>query len=121
MLSSEYVDGILIIRCHTDVVYERAEDFRLMLSRLLGGPETRVVLDLERTRFLCSTALGSIAATCARLRQGGGELVLAGLSADVDRVLFVTKLSNVIRIATDWEEAVGLLQSCPDPSRLSSS
>jgi anti-anti-sigma factor len=92
-----------------------------MLSRLLGGPATRVVLDLERTRFLCSTAVGSIASTYASLKQSGGELVLAGLSADVDRIFLVTRLSTVIRIANDWEEAVSLLQHCSEPAALSSS
>ncbi|MBI4868591.1 MAG: STAS domain-containing protein [Candidatus Wallbacteria bacterium] len=109
MLSTEELNGILIIRCHTDVVYEKAEDFRSSLNRLLGETPRRVVLDLEDARYLCSTALGTIASTYSRLRETGGDMILSGLTAEVSRLLSVTRLSKVIQIAADAKDAVQLL------------
>jgi anti-anti-sigma factor len=111
MLSHEDLDGILIIRCHSDVVYEKAEDFRSSLSRLLGTTPRRVVLDLEDARYLCSTALGTIASTYSRLKELGGEMVLAGLTAEVSRLLSVTRLTKVIQVAEDTKDAVEILNS----------
>lgn len=110
MLSTEELNGILIIRCHADVVYERAEDFKATLNRLLGTTPRRVVLDLENARYLCSTALGTIASTYSRLKELGGDLVLSGLTAEVSRLLSVTRLTHVIQVAGDTKDAVDLLR-----------
>ena len=113
MLSSEELKGVLVIRCDSDVVYEKAETFKLMLDRFLNGDSRRVVLNLENSRYLCSSALGAIASGCSRLRELGGDLVLTGLTTDLSRLLQVTRLTNVIQVARDLDQAVALLEQSP--------
>ncbi len=116
MLSSEQLDGILFIRCETDIVYEKAEDFKFRLDRLLNGEGLKVVLDLEAARYLCSSAIGAIASGCSRLRQSGGDLVLMGLTTELSRLLVVTRLADVIQIAGDRDQAQELLHITPEDS-----
>jgi anti-sigma B factor antagonist len=54
------------------------------------------VYDLD---FIDSTGLGVIVGALRRIREGGGELTLAGARGAVQRVLEVTRLDQAIPLA----------------------
>jgi len=68
----------------------------------LRPPEvTEVVLDLSSLDFLDSTGIAVIVGALKRLREGGGELRVAGASGPVATVFETTGLDRVIPMYPD--------------------
>jgi anti-sigma B factor antagonist len=74
------------------------------LLALAEEPKT-VIVDLSKTQYLDSTALGVLVGGLKRKRERGGELRLAGLTERVRRVFDITRLSTVFEIYSSVEEA----------------
>jgi anti-anti-sigma factor len=65
----------------------------------LGPPSVlNVVVDVSDLEFIDSTCLGIVFGALRRLRDGGGDLTLAGADGVVRRVLEVSGLDQVIKL-----------------------
>jgi anti-sigma B factor antagonist len=85
----------------------RQEAVRIVSGRAAdsSGP-TKMVIDLSGVDFLDSTGLGVIIGVLKRVRSHGGELVLAGLTPQVEKVFEITRVSEIVRIVASVDEAV---------------
>lgn len=75
--------------------------------RLVGLGRYQVIVDLSGVEFLDSTGLGVLVAGLKRLRDNGGDLVLAGPEPRILRLFEITGLTKVFVIHASVEEAVG--------------
>jgi anti-sigma B factor antagonist len=66
---------------------------------LIPPDVTDLVVDVHDLDFIDSTGLGVIVGALRRIREGGGELTLAGAKGAVQRVLEVTRLDQAIPLA----------------------
>jgi anti-anti-sigma factor len=71
----------------------------------------RVVLDLEVTAGIDSTALAAIVQFYRRQMDRGGDVVLARASEGVRRILIVTRLEQLLRTAPSIEAAAALSEA----------
>lgn len=76
------------------------------LPRLEGGPGPLVVLDLARVAALDSAAFGEMFRLHRARRACGGDVVLAGASPGVRRLLAVTRMDHVFRQFDSVEAAL---------------
>lgn len=81
----------------------------------LGG--RRILVDLTGTSFMDSTALGVLVGAAKALRSTGGQMVLVADDPRVTRVIEITGLERVFRIASSLPEAVQQLVGGLDGSR----
>lgn len=63
-----------------------------------ADPTTTIVLDLSGVTFIDSSGLRALVAAHKRAQAGGGELVVAGPSEPVLRLLGLTGLDQVLAI-----------------------
>ena len=73
-----------------------APDLRNALQPLIPPGIDEVVIDVSGLEFIDSTGLGVILGAMRRLREGGGQLRIAGAAGTVRRVLEITDLDKVI-------------------------
>ena len=92
------VDGQLIVG-------NRHELKRLVLEKLEGG-EHHFVIDFARTGYIDSSGLGILISLSKRVRELGGELRLASLNEDLQRLFELTKLHTLFEIRESLEEAL---------------
>ena len=73
-----------------------APSLRQTLFELTPPEVSEVVLDVTDLDFIDSTGLGVVLGAMRRLREGGGNLAIAGAQGVVRRVLEITDLDKVI-------------------------
>jgi anti-sigma B factor antagonist len=76
-----------------------APELRESLRPLVPPDVNDLVVDVSDLEFIDSTGLGVIVGALRRIREGGGELTLAGAKGPVRRVLEVTRLDQAIPLA----------------------
>lgn len=90
-------------------VYTTPQAKEAMLDLLERGYH-HLVVDLQRTEYLDSTALGVLVGTLKRVREQGGDLRLVAPSPRIRRLLEITRLVNVFPIDATEAEATERLQ-----------
>jgi anti-anti-sigma factor len=99
--------GIVVITPTRDLRELEFEAIQEELGHLADDPTlSRVVVDLGRTDYLGSTALGMFVALARTLRQRGGRLVLCNSSAHEREIVGVTGLADVLPSYPSLQDAL---------------
>lgn len=77
-----------------------ASSARLLRSELARLTSPHVVVDLRECTFVDAGVLAVLAAEQGALRRAGGELVLAGATGRVRRILAMAGFDRVVRVLT---------------------
>ena len=80
-----------------------------LVTALLAKGACRIVVDLSGVTHIDSTGIGTFIASFGKVRQAGGELVMAGASGVVREGFRVTRLDSVFHFYPDVESAVSAL------------
>jgi anti-sigma B factor antagonist len=89
-------------------VYTTPQAKEAMLDLLEKGYH-HLVVDLQHTDYLDSTALGVLVGTLKRVREQGGDLRLVAPPPRIRRLLEITRLVNVFPIDASEQEATNNL------------
>ncbi len=87
------------------IVGNRQELKQMVLEELERGERTFVV-DFDRTEYIDSSGLGVLVSLSKKIREQGGELVLAGLNEDLRTLFELTKLDTLFTITNDRAQAL---------------
>jgi anti-anti-sigma factor len=80
------------------------------LERLAGNARN-IVVDMTDVVLIDSTVLGALVLAQKRLRGGGGDLFVAGATAEVRRVFEVTGLHRSLRLVDGVPHALDALET----------
>lgn len=83
-----------------------AARFKDLVGAAVDAGRVQVVVDLDGTEFMDSSALGALVAGLKRTRQAGGDLRIARPSAAVRTVLELTSMDRVLRSHASVEDAL---------------
>lgn len=76
---------------------------------LSGSGVNKIVLDLNGIKYCDSSGLSAILVAHRLCRTVGGVFVLTGLSKEVERLLAISQLDSVLRIAYSEEQVEEIL------------
>jgi anti-sigma B factor antagonist len=112
MLSSEYNSDFLIL--HLDeprVDMVTARKFRDSLSSFVKDNPPNIILNLQKTDYFDSSALGALVAFMKDVNAYNGKLILCNLSRSIYTLLKLSRLDSIFLIADTVEDALaGKLQ-----------
>jgi anti-sigma B factor antagonist len=91
-----------------------AQDFGEQLQHLIELGHRRVVLNMQRVRFIDSSGLGVIVMMQRRLADGG-EIAIVSDQEAVLNVLKLTRMAKIFRIFPDEPSAVAALSQDSSP------
>lgn len=94
-----------------------SEGLRNELNRILSAGCRRLLVDLSGVPWMNSAGLGILLSAYARLREGGGELRLAGAGPRVEDILRTTKLLTVLAVLDDEEAGIRSFGEGPSADR----
>jgi anti-sigma B factor antagonist len=110
MLSTETIDGILIVRVEERRLdASKAPAFKDEVSQVLGEGVTRLVLDLGAVEFIDSSGLGVVVSLLKRLGPSG-NLAIANANSAVRRLFSLTRMDRVFTLYDSPQAAVTNLQ-----------
>jgi len=70
----------------------------------------KCVIDIENVKYINSTGIGVLITLLTKFRNQGGEVVIIKPSEHVQKLLIITKLTAIFKIADSIEEAIDSLQ-----------
>jgi anti-sigma B factor antagonist len=76
------------------------------LHKLIGAKKKKVVIDLGAVSLMNSSGLGILIGGVTTMRNAGGDLKLAAVSAKVMNLLTITKLVSVFEVFDTVKKAV---------------
>jgi len=76
------------------------------ITNLIRQGRKRIVLNLSELEYLDSSGIGQLVRNYLTVIKAGGEMKVVGLSARVEEILKVTKLSQVLAECQDEETAL---------------
>ncbi len=100
-------DGIDIIEVKGKIM--GGEDFLALddkLYALIGKGRNKAVLDLSNCDWINSTGLGRLLHHATTFKEMKGELKLARLTEKIDKIITITRLTQVFDVTDTVEEAI---------------
>jgi len=105
-LTGEFTLGHMGLARPLDLHGHRLEDLGETLGALLDRGACRVVLDLEKVRFIDSAGLGDLVGWKKRALQLGGDIRLLRARDRIRDILELTALARLFQVFDDEAEAV---------------
>ncbi len=82
-----------------------APDIEQKLLSLISGGSCKLVTDLSEVRFISSAGLRTLVAALKEAKRKGGDLRLAGMQKQVQKVLDLTGLLTIFKSHASAEDA----------------
>jgi anti-sigma B factor antagonist len=109
-LAQERVDAatqVIAVRGEIDLF--TAPELKTALNETIEGGTSRLVVDLQETTFLDSTALGVLIGTVKRLRTREGRLTIVNVDENIAKTFEITGLDQIFTIRASRDDALAAL------------
>lgn len=111
-VSVDFVETQVVLGVRGEVDLATAPELGALVDAVIGQGYQSVVLDMAELTFMDASGLRVIAGGVSRLRPSGGEVVLRSPPPFVQRILDITRLTEVVRLEREPVE------SCPGSEHL---
>lgn len=109
-------DGIAIVELTGDFWGgDETRKISDVFTDLLNGGNGRIVIDLSKTSYLNSTALGVLVKLHTTVSRQGGKLAIAGISKRIHNIFLITKLAFVFDTYDKLDQAVEAMKKVRTP------
>jgi len=85
---------------------DETDEVRSEITKLSEEGNKKLVIDLSKTTYLNSTAIGVLIWAHTHYAKSGGEVKLAGLNKNIKNIFVVTKLTMVFDVRDTQLDAV---------------
>ena len=102
----EQIGGAIIHLKGQFVGGEETDTLRTTLAEVAQKNKNKLIINLEKTIYLNSTALGVLISAHANFAKRNGQVVLCNVSKSIENIFVITKLTLVFPIFRTLEEAV---------------
>lgn len=104
-------NGRHVIAVTGEIDLYTAPDLKQLLTQVIEGGATGVVIDLSGTTFLDSTGLGVLIGALKRLRSRDGALAVVNVDDSIARTFEITGLDQIFTIRESRDEALAALDA----------
>lgn len=96
-LNGQFVGGI------------ETDELRTNIKNLAENSNPKLIVDLSKTTYLNSTALGVLISGHTSFVKNSGKIVLSNVSKSIENIFVITKLTLVFDITENLDEAINKL------------
>jgi anti-sigma B factor antagonist len=114
---SSQLGGVRVVEVGGEVDLFSAPDLKRTLNGIVDGGGRVLLVDLSRTTFIDSTALGVLIGVVKRLRPEGGELAIVCPDPSLRKVFEVTRLDRAFELFDSVEAALEHLGEAVGPDQ----
>jgi anti-sigma B factor antagonist len=98
--------GVAVVALAGEIDHYTCPEFKQELLRVIADGATLIVVDLTKTTFIDSTALGVIIRGVERLKQRDGRLVVVCADPNIVKIFEVTGLNRIFSVYGSRDEAL---------------
>lgn len=99
--------GWIVVSIEGEIDLHTSPEIRRELAGHAKAKKAKVLIDLAKVTYIDSSGLATFIEAMQKLRKGGGEIALAGLSETVRHVFEVARLDSVFKIYKTKDEVLG--------------
>ena len=113
---SDEIDGdVLVLAADGGLNRQTSEQFIESIEKLIDAGLTKLIVDCERVDFISSYGLGVLVRLHRRMKRHGGDVKICNLRGVLVQVLEVTRLSTLLAIYPDLNQARLAFRGDPAP------
>jgi anti-sigma B factor antagonist len=101
------LSGVTIIAIDNRLDLNTGPELKRKIESLVGEGKTKVVIDLEDTKFIDSSGCGALVSTLRTLTANNGDLKIANPSDHAKHLFQSTRLYHIFQVFDDLESAIG--------------
>jgi len=105
-ISDSLRDGAMVVSVEGRVDSTTAERLMAALMAHVEGGQRRLVVDMALVDYIGSAGLRALLGPLEEIRARGGELILAAVKENVQRVLDVSRITTILKVYSDVEAAL---------------
>lgn len=98
--------GAIVVGVDGQLIVGNRHELKQKVLDALEKGEKKIVVDFSNTGYIDSSGLGVLVSLAKKLREEGGELLLAGLNPDLRTLFELTKLDTLFNITDSADEAL---------------
>lgn len=106
----EQIGGTVIHLKGQFVGGEETDELRDTLKSISDSQKNKLIIDLNDTTYLNSTALGVLISAHANFVKRDGKIILCNISKSIENIFVITKLTMVFTITETLEQAINKLK-----------
>lgn len=97
-------DQIIVLKVNDNINSEIIDEFEKKVKSLVDSGYLKIVLDFNEVEFISSQGLGILVINYKPVAEKGGFIALTSLNDSIRRVMEITRLDKVLKIADSVEE-----------------
>lgn len=97
-------DQIIVLKVNDNINSETIDEFEKKVKSLVDSGYLKIVLDFNEVEFISSQGLGILVINYKPVAEKGGFIALTSLNDSIRRVMEITRLDKVLKIADSVEE-----------------
>jgi anti-sigma B factor antagonist len=106
-IAERHVDDVTVLNLSGELTVDDGDiAFGKHVDALVDNGRSKIVVDLSNVTYIDSAGVGMMVAELKRVRQAGGEMKLAHLTARSHHLLAMMKLKLVFDIFDDEQAAI---------------
>ncbi len=110
--TSKDQDGVFILSLNGNLIGEEAGSGIIeAASEAVNRGTILCSIDIEHVKYINSSGIGVLITLLTKFRNNEGEVVIVKPSEHVNKLLIITKLTAIFKIADSVEEAIKELKS----------
>lgn len=108
--------NILLLSVSGKIKSGEAISLERAFQRLCQGAPVRLILDVHAVDAIDSSGMGILIKGRNDIIEGGGRIVLIGVTDRVSMIIKISGLADLFPVAADQPEAIQILNTEPPPS-----
>lgn len=105
-------DGVFTLSLNGNLIGEEAGSGILeKANEAINNGTVLCLIDIENVKYINSSGIGVLITLLTKFRNNEGEVVIVKPSEHVNKLLIITKLTAIFKIADSIEEAIKELKS----------
>jgi len=105
-IKNKQVDGVTVLSLNGSIDAVTAPEITEFIQAQIAKGNTKLVADLSGVDYTSSAGLRVLLGAIKETRAQSGDLRLAGIQPDVQKVLNLSGFSNILKIFDDADAAV---------------
>jgi anti-anti-sigma factor len=97
-------DDYIVLKLSDNINSETIDEFEKKVKSLVDEGFMKIVLDFNDVEFISSQGLGILVINYKPVAEKGGYIALVNLNDSIRRVMEITRLDKVLKIADSIEE-----------------
>lgn len=104
--SHKVIVGVDLVEFTDSMDLYSVPDMKRIFKELIKKENKRILISMEKLKFIDSSGLGMLANLSHECKQNGVKLILAALSPEIDKIFSTTKFKENFEVYPTINEAI---------------